>query len=256
MANNLTTRPSVNMTPPDPSGQSWLARLFKLLVRPVFIFIILALVIGLGALISLVAATNQAAKVASAPTVTPTVKPTPTLKAGVVPTVTTAPSPTPDGIIKVFITGEVKKPGVYEMRDGDRIIDAVKKAGGFTEAADENQVDQAQRVKDEMRVEIPARPPTPVPTNTAQPGQESAASPTQGQPQAAPTATPADSRINVNTASAAQLDTLPGIGEVLSQRIVDYRTKNGFFHSLDDLRKVQGISASEIEKIKDLIVFN
>ena len=253
MANNLTTRPGTNLPPPNPPGQSWLARLFKLLIRPVFVFIILALVVGLGALISLLAATEQATKVAAAPTASPTVKATPTLKGGAVPTATIAPSPTPDGVLKVFITGEVKKPGVYEMRDGDRIIDAVKAAGGFTETADQNQVDQAQRVKDEMRIEIPARPPTPAPTSTAQPGQDSAV---QGQGQGAPTATPADSRININKASAAELDTLPGIGAVLSQRIVDYRTKNGPFRSLDDLRKVQGLSASEIEKIKDLIVFN
>jgi competence protein ComEA len=253
VANNLTTRPGTNLTPPNPPGQSWLARLFKLLVRPVFIFIILALVVGLGALISLLAATGQVSKVAAVPTVPPTVKPTPTPKAGAAPTATIAPSPTPDGIIKIFITGEVKKPGVYEMREGDRIIDAVKAAGGFTGAADQNQVDQAQRVKDEMRIEIPAKPPTPDPASTAQPGQDSAV---QSQTQVVPTATPADSRININTASAAELDTLPGIGAVLSQRIVDYRTKNGPFHSLDDLRKVQGLSASEIEKIKDLIVFN
>ena len=173
MANNLTTRPGTNLPPPNPPGQSWLARLFKLLIRPVFVFIILALVVGLGALISLLAATEQATKVAAAPTASPTVKATPTLKGGAVPTATIAPSPTPDGVLKVFITGEVKKPGVYEMRDGDRIIDAVKAAGGFTETADQNQVDQAQRVKDEMRIEIPARPPTPAPTSTAQPGQDS-----------------------------------------------------------------------------------
>jgi competence protein ComEA len=256
VANNLTTRPGPNLTPPNPSGQSWLARLFKLLVRPVFIFIILALVVGLGALISLLAATGQVGKVATAPTAPPTVKPTPTLKAGAVPTATIAPSPTPDGIIKIFITGEVKKPGVYEMHEGDRIIDAVKVAGGFTETADQNRVDQAQRVRDEMRIEIPAKPPTPAPASTAQPGQDAAGNAVQGQVQVVPTATPADSRIKINTASAAELDTLPGIGAVLSQRILDYRTKNGPFHSLDDLRKVQGLSASEIEKIKDLIVFN
>lgn len=251
MANNLITRPGSNITPPNPPGESWLARFFKLAARPVFIFCSVALVVGLGALISLLAATGQVGKVAAAPTSAPTAKATPTVKAGAVPTATAPPTPTPDGIIKVFITGEVKKPGVYQMREGDRIIDAVKVAGGFTEAADQNRVDQAQRVRDEMRIDIPAKPPTPIPASTAQPNQTQAGSVTQ----AAPTATPADSRININTASAAELDTLPGIGAVLSQRIVDYRAKNGPFSSLDDLRKVQGLSASEIEKIKDLIIF-
>lgn len=255
MANNLITRPGSNITPPNPPGESWLARFFKLAARPVFIFCSVALVVGLGALISLLAATGQVGKVAAAPTSAPTVKATPTVKAGAVPTATISPSPTPDGIIKVFITGEVKKPGVYQMHEGDRIIDAVKVAGGFTEDADQKRVDQAQRVRDEMRIDIPVKPPTPVPASTGQPNQTQGGSVTQEAAQVVPTATPADSRININTASAAELDTLPGIGAVLSQRIVDYRTKNGPFSSLDDLRKVQGLSASEIEKIKDLIVF-
>lgn len=218
-------------------------------MRPTFVFIVLAIIIGAGTLVSVLAA--QASKTNLTPTAV-AVKVTPTVKAAAVPTATVPPSPTPDGIIKVFITGEVNKPGVYEMREGDRIIDAIGVAGGFTGNADPDRVDQAQRVKDEMRIEIPAKPPTPVPPATLLPGQTASAN-TLAAP--VPTATPADTRLNINTASAADLDKLPGIGAVLSQRIVDYRSKNGQFHSLDDLRKVVGLTASVIEKIKDLIVF-
>ncbi len=225
------------------------------MVRPFFLFCTLAIVIALGAFISLVAAISQVEKVAAVPTTAPAARATPTNKPGVVPAATLQPSPTPDGIIKVFITGEVKKPGVYEMHDGERIIDAVKVAGGFTEGADQDRVDQAQRVRDEMRIEIPARPATPVPAATDLPGQSPAGDTVPVQGRVAPTAPPAGTRLNVNTATAADLDKLPGIGEVLSQRMVDYRTKNGPFRSLDDLRKVPGLAASEIEKIKDLIVF-
>jgi competence protein ComEA len=62
-------------------------------------------------------------------------------------------------------------------------------------------------------------------------------------------------KINVNTASAADLDKLPGIGAVLSARIIDYRTKNGPFQNLDDLRKVEGLSKAVADKLKDLIEF-
>jgi competence protein ComEA len=253
VAKNLSTRPGTGITPPNPPQQSLVKRIYKLVVRPFVVFLILAILLGVGALVSLLAAIGQAEKVAAVPTTAPTARAPATTRAGVIPTATVQPSPTPDGIIKVFITGEVKKPGVYEMHDGERIIDAVKVAGGFTEAADPDRVDQAQRVRDEMRIEIPAKPPTPVPVPTALPGQTplggTVTAPAQGQ------VTPADTRLNINTASAADLDKLPGIGEVLSQRIVDYRAKNGSFQNLDDLRKVQGLSASEIEKIKDLIVF-
>lgn len=161
-------------------------------------------------------------------------------------TPTVAPTPTPDGIIKVYIVGEIQKPGVYRMELGERIDDLVKKAGGFTAYADQIRVDQALRVRDEMRVEIPRMPMAAMPIATVGAG-------TPEPPAAIPT--PADSRLNVNTATAAQLDELPGIGATISKNIVDYRTKNGPFRSLEDLAKVPSLNKSTLEKIKDLIYF-
>ncbi len=166
------------------------------------------------------------------------------------PTATIAP--TLDLTIKVYITGEVLKPGVYQMQPGDRVLDAVRIAGGFSEWADQSRVDQALRVRDEQRIDIPRLPftPTPLPAQTVGVGTPVAGPPGQN---AIPTAS--DSRINVNTASPAELDRLPGIGAVLSQRLVEYRAKIGPYRSLEDLQKVPGFTKSILEKIKDLITF-
>ncbi|HEX2912589.1 MAG TPA: ComEA family DNA-binding protein [Chloroflexia bacterium] len=155
-------------------------------------------------------------------------------------------SPTPDKDIKVYITGAVLKPGVYQMQAGDRILDAVNVAGGFSPDADQQKLDQAQRVKDEMRIEVPRLPATISETT----GEKGAVATT-----VAPTVTPSDGRINVNTASVAELDKLPGIGQTLAQRIMEYRTNNGPFKDIEDLRKVSGITKSTIDKIKDLVTF-
>lgn len=222
-----------------------LYRFFNLIAHPLFFFCILAFLVGIGTLVSNLAA-RQSEKAAAVPTTGPG-KNTVAAKASPA-ALTPQPGPTPDRIIKIFITGEVVHPGVYEMRDGDRIIDAVQVAGGFSAEADPDRIDQAQRVRDEMRIEIPRRVPSPQAGTSPDPGLPTAA-------QSVATASIPDGRVNINTASAADLDKLPGIGATLSQRIVDYRAKNGSFRSLDDVRKVPGLNNSIIEKIKDLIIF-
>jgi competence protein ComEA len=161
-------------------------------------------------------------------------------------------SPTDDNTIKIYILGEVLNPGVYEMKPGDRLQEAIQAAGGFTTRADRTKLDLAQRVRDEMRIEIPALPDTPTPLPTTGPGTPTATAlppPTTVAPATA-------GKVNINTASAAELDKqLPGIGPVLAGRIVEYRTNNGPFKTLDDLRKVSGLTKSVIDKIKDLITF-
>ena len=161
-------------------------------------------------------------------------------------------SPTDDNIIKIYILGEVLNPGVYEMKPGDRLQEAIQAAGGFTERADRTKLDLAQRVRDEMRIEIPRVPDSPTPLPTTGPG-----TPTATALPPPTTAAPASAgKVNINTASAAELDKLlPGIGPVLAGRIVEYRTNNGPFKTLDDLRKVSGLTKAVVDKIKDLITF-
>ncbi len=242
---NYPSRPGPTSPPNNASNGNRFSKIFKFLARPLFAFCILAVVIGAGTLVNNLAA-KQPEKVAAISTTTPG-KLTPTTKANSASLTPTA-QPTRDGIIKVFITGEVIRPGVYEMHDGDRIIDAINLAGGFNEVADQNRVDQAQRVRDEMHIDIPRKASSPLPGTLSDLNQPAVA-------QVAPTTSPADARLNINIASAADLDKLPGLGQILSQRIVDYRVKNGPFRNLDDLRKVTGVNNSIIEKIKDLIIF-
>ncbi len=161
------------------------------------------------------------------------------------------PTPTIDPTIKVFVTGEVANPGVYIMKTGDRVEDAIEKAGGFTEKADEEALDLAQRVKDEMKIVVPVLPAasaTPQPGGITLPPTEKALTPT-GKISVTP------GKVNVNTASQAELESLPGIGPVLAQRIIDYRAKNGPFKTLDELRKVQGLTRTVLDKIKDRVIF-
>lgn len=165
------------------------------------------------------------------------------------PTSTALPTPTERPEIKVYINGEVKNPGVYTMQPNDRVVDAINAAGGLSENADTNQLDLALRVRDEMRITVPK-----ININTPAPAVP-AISVSGTPPASANLAVSSDGKININSASAADLDKLPGIGEVLSARIVEYRTKNGLFKNLDDLRKVPGLTKAVVDKIKDQIAF-
>lgn len=141
------------------------------------------------------------------------------------------PSPTSAApkLIKVYVTGAVACSGVYEMREGDRIEEALRLAGGATPDADLTAINLAARVRDEMRVHVPRPGEPPLATDLG--------------PQ----------KININTASAALLDTLPNIGPVTSAKIMEHRSRNGPFQRIEDLRDLKLVSNSTFEKIKDLI---
>jgi competence protein ComEA len=130
--------------------------------------------------------------------------------------------------IRVYVTGAVQRPGVYPMQDGDRWVDAVEAAGGPTEDADLAAVDLARRARDEDTILVPRLGQT-------------AAGATQG------------AAVNINTASAAELALLPGIGEVRAERIVQSRREDGPFASVDELLERELISASVFEEIADLV---
>jgi competence protein ComEA len=133
--------------------------------------------------------------------------------------------------IQVYVSGAVERPGVYVLHDRERVVDAVEAAGGPTEDADMEALNLAQRIHDEDHVTVPRI------------GEPSSAAGTGGSPQL----------IDINTASAALLDTLPGIGEVYSQRIVDSRVSEGPFQTIEELVERKIISRSTYDKIKDLI---
>ena len=144
--------------------------------------------------------------------------------------------------VVVEVRGSVENPGVYELPPGARIQDAVVAAGGLSPAADLSTVNLARRLRDGEVVnilELPTSGGTPalsVVTDT----------------EAASVETPG-TKININTATAIELDVLPGVGEVTADRIIAFREQNGPYRSVDDLIHVQGISDRMIDSFRDLV---
>ncbi|MFR4287523.1 MAG: helix-hairpin-helix domain-containing protein [Enterococcus italicus] len=140
----------------------------------------------------------------------------------------------PQQIILVDIKGAVKKPGVYELPVNARLHELVNVAGGLTDDAEDRQVNMAIVLADQQLVYIPRKGETVEQTNqTPQAGNES--------------------KVNINTASAEELQTLTGIGEKKAQAIIDYRTQNGNFQSIDQLTEVDGFGEKTVEKLRDSI---
>lgn len=133
----------------------------------------------------------------------------------------------------VHICGEVQAPGVYELEAGSRICDALLAAGGFTEAADTEFYNLAKLLEDGMQIAVPNR-------ETAR-------------EQARENGGETDGRININTATAEMLCTLPGIGESRARDIIAYREKHGKFSSPEQIMEVSGIKQAVYDKIRDLI---
>lgn len=159
----------------------------------------------------------------AAPAITVTLRPT------------QAPSPTPAAptSIKVYVSGAVVKPDVYTLPVGSIVKDAMLAAGGAAADADLDRINLAAPLSDGMQVYFPRK---------------GEAAPPAGSSPAAPAGP-----ININTATVEQLDTLPGIGPAIAQRIIDYRAANGPFKSIDEIKNVKGIGDAVFEKIKGMI---
>lgn len=131
-----------------------------------------------------------------------------------------------ESLCYVHICGEVAVPGVYEMKPGDRIFQVLELAGGYTEDAVEEYLNLAQEVEDGMKLVVPSETEW-----------------TDG--------TDREQKLNLNTATAAELMQLKGIGEVRAADIVAYRDKHGPFSRIEDIMKVPGIKDAAFQKIKD-----
>ncbi|MBI1800557.1 MAG: helix-hairpin-helix domain-containing protein, partial [Chloroflexi bacterium] len=153
-------------------------------------------------------------------------------------TPTPRPSATPATLI-VQVGGAVLNPGVVRLSEGARVDDALKAAGGAIGNADLSRLNLARHVNDGELIYVP-QVGEPTPTVAA------------GGVRASPT--PTGDKININTASADELDRLPGIGPALAQRMIEYRQANGPFERIEDVMKVRGIGPSQFESIKNLIV--
>jgi competence protein ComEA len=153
------------------------------------------------------------------------------------PSAATSPSSGASGAVVVAVTGRVRRPGLIRLSGGARVADAIEAAGGILPDTDLSFVNLARKLADGELVTIGLNPP---PGVAAGPG---GAGPVGG----------AAGPLNLNTATAAQLEALPGIGPVLAQHIVDYRTRHGQFRSVDELRQVEGLGGARFTQIKPLV---
>ncbi len=146
----------------------------------------------------------------------------------------------------VHVAGAVRRPGVYALRDGARIQDAVRKAGGGRAGADLDALNLAAKVTDGQQVLVAKRGAR---TAVAAPsGGSAASSGAVGGPGAA------SATVDVNTADAAQLEALDGVGPAIAAKIVDWRTQNGPFRTVDDLAQVPGIGPKKLEAMRAQVV--
>ena len=143
-------------------------------------------------------------------------------------------SPSPE-VVVVDVAGWVRRPGVYEFTEGARVIDAIDAAGGARPGALLQALNLAAPLADGTQILVPGE------------GQEGVA------PPSVTGGAVAGGLINVNTAAATELEELPGVGEVIAQAIVDYRTENGPFASVDQLVDVSGIGDATLENIRELV---
>jgi len=154
-------------------------------------------------------------------------------------------SPSSAGVVLVHVVGQVPRPGVVRLPPGSRVLNAVNAAGGAMRSADLNHLNLARVVADGEQIVVP-KPGEIVPVAGA-PGSPGAGAGSSGQGSTG--AGSAGGLVDLNTADAAALDSLPGVGPVLSQRILDWRTEHGRFSSVDELGEVSGIGDKLLAQI-------
>lgn len=149
------------------------------------------------------------------------------------PGVSGAPRSASGGVtIYVHILGAVAKPGLYLLRDGDRAVDAIAAAGGFSPAAEQAGLNLARPLVDGEQILVPAVGEAPV---------------------IVPGATSPGGKVNINTADEAALDSLPRVGPSMAARIIAYRDANGRFTVIEDLMNVTGVGVKTFEGMRDLV---
>lgn len=152
--------------------------------------------------------------------------------------------------ITIFISGEVKSPGVVELYSEDRLMDGVKKCGGVTDEADMNRINLAMKISDEGHYIIPKIGEEI--ENVKDKGKETV-NQTQNLNDNKSEQNKENNKININNASLIELDSLPGVGEVTAQKIIDYREENTKFKSIEEIKNVKGIGENKFNNLKDYI---
>lgn len=140
--------------------------------------------------------------------------------------------------VVVHVVGAIRRPGLYRLREGARVADALARAGGATRKAELSLVNLAAPLSDGVQVIVPRRVPS---AGGAAAGTPAAATPGAGAP------------VHLNSATLEQLDALPGVGPVTAQKILDFREQNGGFASVDELDAVPGIGPARMEQLRELV---
>ncbi len=150
--------------------------------------------------------------------------------------------------VAVHVIGAVPRPGLYEFAEGARVQDAIDAAGGLLSSANVNAVNLAALLTDGQQLNIPYNDGEAPAESTDTLNLPSSASTAESSPDIENT-----DLVNINTASLEELDSLPGIGPTTAQRIIDYRTENGPFTTIDEIMDVSGIGPSTFDELKNLI---
>lgn len=148
----------------------------------------------------------------------------------------------------VDIKGEVLRPGVYEFSCESRMQEVIKKAGGFTEEADETKINLAQKISDQMQIIVPN-------LHSKQEGGVTEGNSEKGN---SSNSTPSNSKqetVNINTATLEELQTIKGIGKKKAEAILQYRKEHGAFRTKEDLLQVKGIGKKALEAIESQVTF-
>lgn len=146
--------------------------------------------------------------------------------------------------IKVYVTGEVKSPGVIELESGARIEDAINLAGGTTDKSDLSLINLAYSLEDGEKLYIP---------NLDENFKEQYITKENAEGIVESTNSDNKSKININTGDVSELSNLPGVGSSLAQKIITYRETNGKFKTIEDLKNVSGIGDKKYESLKEYI---
>lgn len=148
----------------------------------------------------------------------------------------------------VDIKGEVLHPGVYEFSCESRVQEVIKKAGGFTEEADETKINLAQKITDQMQMIIPN-------LHSKQEGGVTEGSSEKGNSSHTPPSNSKQGTVNINTATLEELQTIKGIGKKKAEAILQYRKEHGAFRTKEDLLQVKGIGKKALEAIESQVTF-
>lgn len=197
------------------------------------------------------------------------------LKASARPTPATptpsTPRPSPPATeLVVYVSGAVKRPGVYTFRPGQRLFHAIQRAGGFQSNAQQEALNLADHLKDADQLHVPTRQAVAqAPTSNTTPGTgsrvfgkgqpvpPSVSAPAAGHPPSHGSAgkfhTPGEGLVKLNSATLADLQKLPGVGPSTAQSILDYRQSNGGFKELEELKEVRGIGEKKLEKMRPFL---